>query len=252
MPEELRTTIAAKGWKSPADLGTAYLNASKLIGNNIERPKPDWDDKKWGEFFTAAGRPETPDKYELGADLLKEKNIQLDGDRVKKWRENFHKYGLSAKQAKAIWEDYLRDEVTGMEAVEARDRASREASEMKLRNDWGGNYEDNVRIANSALSRVAPGLAKRLIELGLANDPELVTGFYQIGTRISEDSAHPGGGPTGVRDAGTALAEISKLSGDLEFQKALNSRDHPGHQGAVDRWRELFVIAHGTQPVNPT
>lgn len=250
-PDDLKATVAAKGWKSPADMGQSYSNVVKLVGNNIEKPKPDWDDKKWGEFYAAAGRPETPDKYELPNDAIKDTPIKLDEGRVKKWRENLHKMGLTAKQAKELWSTYLSDEVSSMKAIEDQHKAEREAGELKLRDEWGQKYEDNVKLAQAGLQKLGPEFEKFVTETALGNHPTFIKLLHSIGTKVGEDNARGGGAPIATHNAGTAVAEINKLSSDKDFWAALNNRDNPGHAGAVERWSELHKVAYGTQPVAP-
>jgi hypothetical protein len=248
LPEELRSTAAAKGWKSPADMGQAYIGAVKLIGNNVERPKPDWDEKKWDEFYKVAGRPETPDKYEFDFGKAKDK---VDESRLGKWREIMHKTGLNAKQAKALMETYVNEEMSATEAIEASHRQEREAAELKLREKWGTKYEDHLKLAQAGIKRLGPEFEQFVTSTALGNRPELIELFHAIGSRVGEDTARPGGGggASGTSDPASALAEIGKLSSDQQFWGALNDRFHPGHKAALDRWTELHRVAHGTAPV---
>lgn len=249
LPDDLKATVAAKAWKSPADMGQAYMNVVKLVGNNIERPKQDWDENKWGEFYKAAGRPETPDKYELPDDPIKNTNIKLDDNRVKKWREIMHKTGLNASQAKALWTTYLTEEASGLQAVESQQRQEKEEAELKLRDKWGPKYDDNVKLARAGIKRLGAEFEQFVTNSPLGNRPELIELFHAIGTKVGEDTARSGGTSGTISDSASALAEIGKLAADQQFWGALNNRDNPGHKAALDRWQELHRIAHGTAPV---
>jgi hypothetical protein len=258
-PDDLKQTVAAKGWKSPADPVQSYMHASKLIGNNIEPPKPDWDDKKLGEFYSKIGRPETPDKYELPDEAFKAAGIKTDDGRMKAAREAFHKIGFTSKQAKDLWNWYTTSEVEALKSIESQHNSEKEAGELRLRNEWGGKYEDNVKLAQAGLNRIGktPEEQREFQQLvtnsALGNNPTFIKLLHSIGTRTGEDSAQPdGSAPSGgTLNAGTAIAEINKLQSNTEFWAALNNRDNPGHTGAVERYNELFKIAYGTQPVSP-
>lgn len=238
-PDDAKPVIQAKGWKTPQEMFTSYRNLEKVLGDNY--PKPDWDDKKYEDFYKRAGRPETPDKYELPMDALKDlPDVKLDEARVNKWRQNLHKLGLSDRQAKTLWSEYLKDEADGIKAQEQAAKNETEQAEMKLRNDWGNKFDDNLKAAKAALAKVAPGFDEFLNKSKLGNNPDLIKFFHTISTKISEDSATPGGQQNLGTTPEGATAEIQRLKGDKDFMANFQK----GDKAAVARWNELHAAAH--------
>jgi hypothetical protein len=80
----------------------------------------------------------------------------------------------------------------------------------------------------------------------------MIRAMATIGESIMED--HSGGGGQGgleVNDSTRAGAEIQRLTGDKEFQVMLDTKGHPGHKAAVDRWLLLHQQAQPGKNVEP-
>lgn len=236
-PDDVKPLVQTKGWKNPLDAINSYRNLEKVVGDNIQRPKPDWDDAKWNDFYKAAGRPEAPDKYEF--DLTKVKD-RVDPARVGKWGEIFHKHGLNTKQGKAIMETYINEEMAADEAIKNQQKQELEVGELKLRNEWGNKYEDNVKLAKAGLEKLGPEFVEFVTKSTLGNNPTFIKLLHAIGTRVGEDVAK---GLGGAQSFGTtpeaAKAEIEAMKSNKEEMAKFNN----GDKATVDKWRKLHAMA---------
>ena len=255
LPEDMRSApalaqIKGKDWTEAGPvLVKNYLEAQKLIGvDKIAKPQKHWGDKEWSELYTALGRPEKPDGYKFG-EIKLEEGLLFDETKMAKVREQFHKLGLTPKQAEGMLQYYtgiLNETVVG-ERTQAQQ--SRINAETKLKQELGGDdkYRIAVDMANSLVTRFgSPELAEFFkANPNMGNNPEVVKFLHKIAGAMSEDTARgAGGGPNLVSNKTSASQEIVRLTSDKEFQEALNKRDHPGHKEAVARWQHLFTVMH--------
>ncbi len=220
----------------------SYRNLEKVLGDNF--PKPDWDQNKYNDFYKRAGRPESPDKYELkeALELLKKSPTPVDDAKLNKYRARFHELGFTERQSDALLKTYAEDEMSAMERHATEQKSQREQAEMRLRNEWGGKYDENLKTAQAAFKRVAPEFDNVLNKKGLGNDPDVIKFFHTIASRISEDKAAAPPGTATSFGAGTpeaAMSELNQAKGDEKFMTAFRN----GDKAAVDKWNAMINAA---------
>lgn len=257
LPEDIRgepslAQISGKDWAEAGPvLAKNYVNAQKLVGaDKIQAPQASWADKDWEMFFSKVGRPETSDRYTLPTDIKLEGDAVFDEKKLATARSTFHKLGLSDRQASGIIRYYV--ESLNSSSVEQRTREESSVAEAsnKLRTEFGDKFDQNVDLAKGVIRKFgAPELVEFLNTSRLGDNPHLIRMLTKIGQGMSEDDARGQGPGLFVKDATAAKAEVDRLSGDKEFQEALNSREHPGHRAALERWTHTFTKAYpGKEP----
>lgn len=251
LPDDIKPIVTTKGWKEPAAAVRSYVELEKTLGTKrLEAPQPNWDDKKWGEFWTAAGRPETADKYAT-PEVTLPAGVSVDETMLKSGKESFHKLGLTSNQAKGVLDfyyDFLGKSATA--ALAARTKEMEDGT-VKLKADWGDKFDANTALVKKAYGKFAtPELEKYLIDTGLGNHPDLIKAFANIGKAMLEDSAGgKGAGAINPQDVESAKVEINRLKTDEPFQKALREAMHPGHKEAVEKLYELNKRANPPKAV---
>lgn len=164
--------ITDKTVKSLPDLAKGYVEAQRALSTPrpFELPK-EGDAEGMKKLHAALGVPEAPDKYEFG-DLAK----AMKPEELAQWSPEFHKLGLSSKQAQGLIGLVQQRSAAAQEAAE---KAFGEASTQalaKLKSEWGNDYEKNYDMASRGLQALAKELG------GLT--PEQVTAIEKsIGTR---------------------------------------------------------------------
>ncbi len=242
LPDDLKTVVAAKAWKSPADALKSYRELETHIGQKrLPAPEPTWDEKQWGEFNKAIGVPDAPDKYEFGKDFKMPDGYQPDAAMLKVWQERLHKAGITPRQYQSIVGPYITEQVNQSKASEQAKSDELSQATQKLKTDWGDNYRHNSDIAMAAIKKFGgPELEAALESAGIEKMPMLLKAMHKIGAAMMDDKAIGSGPALNVSDPTSAKAEIMRLQGDEGFMKKFSD----GDPAAIARWNELHDRAH--------
>lgn len=160
-PDDWRTAVAGDDEKvvkqleryaDPAAALKAGLAAQQKIRsgefrNNDPLPEDATDEQK-AEYYEARGMPVAPDDYQLplleGMDesQLTDQDKEIQG----RFRETFHKAGLSQDQVNVVTS--VANEITAqeMQRTAERDATNQETAEDALRATWGPEYRANVAL----------------------------------------------------------------------------------------------------------
>lgn len=234
LPEDIRSDPSLGPIKDLAGLARSYVNAQKLIGREkIPMPK-DETDPMWEDVYRRLGRPDTPDAYEF---TRPEGLPDYDEAAEKAFREQAHKLGLSAKQARGLFDWY--HSVAG-EKFQGMAKA-REEWVSALKAEWGPSFSENVEAARRALRfHGDEGVMQVLESTGLGDHPAIVKMMAKIGKGLKED---------GLR--GTAGASMGADDAKRRINAILADRNHPyhdrykpGHNEAVAEMLRLHEAAY--------
>lgn len=243
--ENALAVAKAKGWQSPLDVITGYVNLEKLVGspNKIVLPAED-DEKGWNEVFAKLGRPEAPEKYALEKPQLPE-GADYDPDVEAAFRTVAHKLGLTNRQAKGIYEWYMQGYGQAVSEKQTQAAQSEAQLQAELKGKWGADYDRRLNIARRAVQTLAGGDTLTLDALeNLIGSAALVERFYDLGTKLGEDRlVGTGGDGFQHRTPAEARAEIARLQADPDFWKAYTNKDHPDHANKVKLMEQLHQEA---------
>jgi ATP-dependent exoDNAse (exonuclease V) alpha subunit len=113
----------------------------------------------------------------------------------------------------------------------------RAEAEGVLKKEWGNAYDANVELANKVVNKF--GVAESLIAKGIANDPDVIRMFSEIGKATMEDSFITG---EANNTPNNAMEEINRIMGDPKHPYF--NPDHPAHGDAVNKMIQLRNQAH--------
>jgi len=224
------------------DLGRAYTNLEKLLGREkIPVPVDENDDEGWQRWYNAAGRPEAPDKYEFQRPELPP-DLPYDEDTEKAFRAWSHSNGLSKKQAKNLYEGFVKTQIE-RHAGWAKEQQQRKAElEAGLQREYGGKLEAVKAQAGSVVREFAdPEFREFLDQSQLGNDPRMIRFMAKVGAKMQGETRLKGAPPAApdIKDYKTAIADFREKHKD-----ALFDRDHPNHALRVQEYTRLFQGAH--------
>ena len=227
------------------DLGKGYKNLEQLLGRDkVPVPASDEDEEGWQRWYAASGRPEAPDKYELQRPDRLPEGMEYDEDTEKEFRSWAHNNGLNKRQAKALYDGFVKRQIDRQAAWHTHQQQARATVEADLRREFGAQYEGSVQQAKAAMARYAdPEYIRMLEETGRGNDPREIRAWIKVGREM--------GGQTQLK--GRSQAEVSptdlrKAIGEFDAKNAaaLHDRSHPQHKWAVGERNRLFEALHPT------
>lgn len=252
IPEEFRGHPSLAPIKDLGGLVKSYVSAQEMIGKDkVVLPNEKSTPEQWNEFFGRLGRPESPDKYGLTKDGLPE-GLTVDDDYLKSLSGAFHEAGLSAAQAKKVF-----DAMNAYAAKNFTDSTTQEQMQMtqameNLRKEFGSAFDARIDGARRAVATFLDEQSREFLQnSGLDGHPEMVRIFAEIGAKLGEPATDGGGGQGGggfgPMTPAQANAEINARYADAEFMQMYNDRYHPRHAWAVEQLQQLFHFAHPPQ-----
>lgn len=225
LDDGMKGYVQNKGFKDVPSIVHSYQNLEKLIGVPKERliKMPEKSDApEWGEIYDRMGRPKTAADYKL------EVADNSDEGFVNWAKENFHKNGLTQKQAETLIKGY--NELAKTRETEYTSQVAKQhENELKsLKSEWGAAWDQNSSIVDQAAQQFGID-EKTLIALrdamGSAGAMKLL---HNIGSKIGEASFVGSNSPQGfnnILSPQQANAKIQDYMKDPEFTRRYLSGD---------------------------
>jgi hypothetical protein len=216
-PDEVRGLVETKGWQTPVDAINSYANLEKFLGadkagRGLVLPKDDANPDEWNQVYDRLGRPKSADEYKLP---IPEGDT---GEFAKVASEQFHKLGLTAKQAQGLaeWWNATQEQMGASQAN--RSAMDSEQQLAQLQQEWGKDYDANIEAGRRAARQFGVDgetLEKMENALGTA---DMLKFFAKIGKGVGEDSFVEGqsSGKFGMSPE-AARVRISQLKSDPEW-----------------------------------
>ena len=200
--------------------------------DKVAVPNKNSTEDQWNEVYDKLGRPESADKYSLD---VKSDVVPFDDGAVKQFAENAHKLGLSNKQAQGVLEFYKNSMEGNVHQNKIDAETSQVQAEQELRQEWGREFENNVKKAG-ALAKA--NLNTEILDLPLANGmrvgdhPEIIKGFAKIASMMSEDKiVSPES--DGTNKSADIESEISTITNNTDGPYW--NKQHPDHDKVVQQ-----------------
>ena len=235
LSEEARTFVNNKGFKTVEDIVNSYRNYEKFQGvpqEKIVKLPDENNQEEVNAFYKKLGRPDKAEDYKF------EIADGQDDSIAKAIAPELFKLGLSQKQASAI---YKTLETAKIEQNKALEQAAIKAEE-ELKNEWGANYEKNLKEAQKA-AKIAGVTVEQIEALQKATDYKTVMNIFKnIASKFSEDSLLGAGDNNHSRFTLTpqqAREKIEQLKTNKDWIEKMNS----GDKATIQEYNELSKIA---------
>lgn len=216
-------------------LAKAFVDTKGLVGKKgVILPGEEAKPEDWERFYGDLGRPENPEGYVLEKPASLPENFPYSPELETAYRQMAHKAGLTPRQTKALYDDWLKINVDQLQHLETQSTAKKAELEAGLQKDWGAKYEANLTLARQAQRKFAPEGSPELLALdgAMGNDPRLVKLFYNIGQAMGEAALVTGDTAVSAGDD-ARRQELMRHPGYLDIK-------HPEHKMIVEQVRELY------------
>jgi len=176
--------------------------------------------------------PAEADAYEIAAP---EGAPELDASAVGQWKGVFHRLGLTPDQVKGLTSEFfgspMGNPAMAGEAMQAH-------TVQLLRNEWGGSYDHNLKMASvGARTVLGPEFVALMEQTGFGNHPVILKACLRLGKDRREAGMMPTdaktGGILGPEDAQTRITELMQTP---EYRR--------GDRATVDEVQRLFQLKH--------
>lgn len=208
---ELKGYIEKAGYKDIQGLVKSTMHLEKKLGAPKEPESYAAEDYKY----------DLPENYTQNDDLLnpvKDKAIEL---------------GIKPEAFKALVETFTGKESELIQQMQADQETSHKELQSNLKQEWGNEYDSNLKLADETWQRFATDADDKVLESLPANAQLAVAKVMaNVGQRVGEGST----GRIGDAEV-NPQEEIDKIYSDTSHPYWDHS--HPDHNKAVARVREL-------------
>lgn len=253
IPQEYSDRGWAEKIKSPDDLWKAYDNAQSLLGKRPAGiPQHDAPDEEWDKFYAAAGRPESPDKYQLPDKI----DGMPDGVDLSPFKQKassiLHAAGLNQKQAERVWKQYIAEELKS--SSESKAKYEQTQKEMDAEFDklskelFGDKYDAASAAAQELIKASVPEQMRGFIADALPKQQvAMIAALSAAKTQIDEIKKKYGAEASitsGQQASGQSEEDIRKELATLRTSQAAKDFLHADHKKTMARINELIPILH--------
>ena len=249
---DLRSNPTLSSIKDVESLAQEHVNVQKLIGTEkIARPKDDWTDEQYSEFYTKLGRPADAADYDLEG--IERPDIPWDDGFEESMIGVMHKAGLSNSQVNQLMSGYMESVGGQHKAASGEMNQNREAGISDLRNEWGKSFDAQIDLAKRAFMSGAGENFESVAGLQLADGgklgdhPSIIRAFAALGGKMNEHGLVGGSSVRSTASPSEASSEKSKLMNDTKFIEAYTNANNPENGAAVKRMNDLTIAEVGDE-----
>ncbi len=191
--------------------------------------------------YNSLGRPEASEGYEL--QLEKD-----DGDKgLAEWAKGeFHKAGLSQRQAAAVYDGFKAMTASADEAKTNEQGIANLAAEADLKREWGSTYDANLAIAKTAIQAFGlnkePGVVEALE--GILGYAGVTKFFNDLGQKMGEPNFVGADNHQGIPGMPSTPEGAQQKIQELKVDQGFVKRKLAGDSEANALWTNLHKIAH--------
>ena len=198
---------------TPGDLARTALDLRQKLSQSVKVPGRNASEAEHRAFAKSLGVPDDPAGYSVALPEGLPEELQLDDvgrQQMDGFLARMHAAGATPAVVQAALDHYYGLALDAYDAAKAGGAQAIENGQAALRRDWGGDYDVNVRAAQTAAMQFGDERFVELLETAkvdgvpLGDHPAFIKAFAGIGRRMMEDGPHvadSGGGTSGaVRD----------------------------------------------------
>lgn len=210
-------------------LTMSYLNLQSRMGSGeiggLKAPTAESSPEELAEWYAASGRPETAGDYTF--DGLPE-GLELDTERLTERNAAMHAAGFSQSQYEVAMGLYTQEINMIHDNLHTNMTNVRNSSEAALKQEWGTDYERNLKSVAAVAERF--GVKDALLETGLINHKAVLDMLYKVSLSTSEDGI--------VKSAESGYNRTDELKAVMQQLRSL-PYNHPDRSALQQRQLKL-------------
>ncbi len=246
LPEDIRDDAALASINDVPALAKSLIHAQRMVGaDKVVLPGKDATDEQKAEFYTALGRPEKPEGYEIPTEGMPE-GLDIPPESLESYYQAAHDLGLNTQQVAGLYRWLMEDVGKQGEGLATTAVEEKAAGEKVLREEFGDAYDQRMAVSKKAVRDFGGDeLVAFLNDTGLGDSPALVKAFSKIGIAVGTDEIiGTGAATTFGMTPEEAQAKIAVKEGDAEFMKRYHDQYVTGHLQALEEMKRLYAAAH--------
>ena len=243
----------AKKFTRPEALARSYEQLEGQIGKKgVIIPGPNATPAERDAYFTALGRPATPEEYgftkpatiKVGDREMPVPDVAWDANRAKDWQQYLFENGASKELAQKIMLKATTESVTGLDMIKGAEKQLIATAKAELTKEWGADYDKNMGAAVRAAEQFGfdyknhPG----------ATDPAFIRLLAKVGAATAE---RPGAGTrqqAGSDNLTAAEARIKGIQLTAEIAKRVKENRNWGNSAEAAQMKaektRMFQLAN--------
>ena len=238
LSDEIKNDATLSNIKDVESAAKTLIHQQKMLGSRIPLPKTD---EERSELYTKLGRPESGDKYEIN--IPDTHKAHFNDEQVKEFRNVAHKIGLNSQQVKDLIDYQVKSVDYETQRRNTQIAVDKQSTENSLKQEWGYDYDKQVRNAQRALEVYGDSELQELMNGEAGNIPAVVKFFAKIGADVTEDMAKNTQNNTLAVSPLDAKAEIDSIYANSNH--AYHKPQDRDHKGAVEHMRQLHEKVFG-------
>ena len=239
LSDEIKNDATLSNIKDVESAAKTLIHQQKMLGSRIPMPK---SDEERSELYSKLGRPNQASEYKVEVPQSHESYFQEDN--LNEFKNVAHNIGLNQSQVDALINYQLKTIDTDASKQDARLAVGKQETENSLKQEWGYDYDKQVRNAKRALEVYGDPELQQLMQGEAGNNPAVVKFFARIGKDITEDMA---------KNTQNNTLATSPLDAKAEIDGIYANSNHPyhkpydkGHKEAVEHMRQLHEKVFGS------
>jgi hypothetical protein len=219
-------------------LARNYVNLKKMLGQEkIPVPRDENDTAAWDMLYKAAGRPDTPDAYEIKRPADMPEGLTIDEEGEKFLKTFAHQNGWNQRQFDAAYNAFYEREAKARQAFTKSQADAKEEAMRSLHRE--GNAEETLTLAKATVTQYFDQEAiARLEQAGLGNDPIIIRSLAKIGKDLTGHQVLKGRGGETIKTMEQWQTDAQEYRS--KHHAALIDSSHPDHKMRVAELQKMY------------
>ena len=240
LSDELKNDSTLANIKDVESAAKTLIHQQKMLGSRIPMPKTD---EERSELYNKLGRPEEASGYKVEVPQTHQTYFQEDN--LNEFKNVAHQIGLNQNQVDALINYQLKAIDNDVSKEPSRLAVSKAETENALKQEWGMEYDKNMRSAKRALDVYGDDDIKELMNGEAGNHPAVVKLFSRLGQEVTEEMA---------KNTQNNTLSVSPLDAKAEIDSIYANANHAyhkpydkDHKNAVEHMRQLHEKVFGNK-----